>query len=245
MKVLTLSLVTALSTMLASCSIFKAKEPKKTNTVRAQNTQVQSEDSNKVAHDRAEALTSNWPQSSVIAAKEMVTKHGEPSEVTQDSLIWKNVQPFKRIIVHKEVYSSRFPLLHQNAVEHVVDYKAPMKKIDEVWNYNGSVVLDRVRGEMAAGGENESMNILSLNLANEVLQGKRTPDGARIQHGKEALNYLNGNKTAYTSTLAFGSQINTSDTGETITNKIRWVGDKTPAKTRKMNDRQAEEEAPR
>lgn len=242
MKVFKIVSVAALSAMLASsCSHFKPKEPAKPKSAG-----VQTEAVNQPAMDKAVSLTQGWPQSSVVAAKEMVSKHGEPTEVTQDSLIWRNAPPFKRIIVHKEVYSSRFPLLHQNSVEHVVDYKAPANEVRDMWNYNGSVVLDRVRGEMAAGGENEPMNILSLNLSNEVLQGKRSPESARIQHGKETLSFLNGNKTASTQALSFGNQINTADSGETITNKIRWAGDKKPAtKGPSVSGREAEEEAPK
>lgn len=88
-------------------------------------------------------------------------------------LIWRNVAPFREIIVHRNVYPHQFPLLHKNAVEHKVDYKAPSSnKVGEVWEYNGAVTLDRNRGQMSVVGENEAMNILSLNLAHEILTGK-------------------------------------------------------------------------
>lgn len=175
----------------------------------------------------------------------MISKYGEPQETTSDSLIWRNIAPFKRLIVHKEVYSARFPLLHQNAIEHVVDYKAPMSRIDDVWRYNGSIVLNRTMGEMSSFADNEAMNILALNLAHKVLSGAMSADAARITFGKETIKFFNGEKTADTSVLSFGGQFQTPDQGESVANKIRWIGDpanqkRTPAQ--KLNTRQAQEE---
>ncbi len=229
-----------LTLSLGSCAVFKKNEPLTGNARNPVSTDVQVVDVNKKAHDRAVALTSGWPVSSVTAAKEMVVRYGEPSEVTRDALIWKNVPVFKRIIVHREVYSNRFPLLHQTPLEHVVNYDAKDSKIDEVWRYGGSLVFDRTRGEVSVSGENEAMNILSLNLAHNIMQGKMSPEKARIENGKETMNFLNGNKSVMTQTLMFGNQINTTDAGESITKKIRWEGETSSQR----NQRQAQEESP-
>lgn len=236
MKMFNLGILACISLAIASCSTAGNKESAQQSSAKqssaiqssagtSQSTTVQSSNVNVEASEKAVSLTNGWPESSVTAAKEMITKYGDPTETTSDSLIWKYPAPFKRIIVHKEIFSSRFPLLHQTSLEHVVDYNAVDSKIDDVWNYNGSVVLNRTKGEMSASGENEAMNILSLNLANDIMHGRLSADGARIRHGKETMNYLNGNRTAYTQTLSFGNQINTTDTGESITKKIQWVGD--------------------
>lgn len=227
-----------LSLTLTSCAIFTKHEPLRGNARNPQSTQVQVVDVNKQAHERAVNLTSGWPDSAVTAAKEMVVRYGEPTEVTRDSLLWKNVPVFKRIIVHREVYSNRFPLLHQTPLEHVVNYDAKEGRIEDVSEYDGSIVFDRTRGEVSVSGENESMNILSINLAHNIMQGNMTPSQARIENGKETMNYLNGNRTAMTQALQFGNQINTADAGETITKKIRWEGESSKQK----NQRQAQED---
>lgn len=215
-----------------------------TTTVSTADSQsVQAETRNVQALNRATDLTAGWPQSSLTAAKEMIEKYGEPQETTSDKLIWRNIAPFKEIIVHKVVYSHKFPLLHQNALEHVVEYKAPVSKIDDVWNYNGSIVLNRNQGTMSSYADNEAMNILALNLADEVMRGRMSADSARVKFGKETLNFMNGNKTAYTSVLGFGGQYQTADQGETVTNKIRWIGDPDIKRSsNKANLRQAQEE---
>lgn len=225
------------------CSSMKKQPNGGSSSPTAKTGAVETEDKNKEAAEKASSLTAGWPESSVAAAKEIVAKYGEPQETTSTTLVWRNSAPFKRIIVHKELYSNKFPLLHQDSVEHVVDYRAPSSKVERVWKFDGSVVLDRTRGEMSARSENEAMNILALNLADEIMTGKRSAESARIQFGKETLSYLNGNKTALTQTVSFGQKFNTVDAGESVTNKIRWVGDKAPAKQPKsdLNLKQAEE----
>lgn len=238
MKNFSLVLALVMSVALTACSTTKK------DSASTQGKNVQTENLDKDAVTKAAGLTSGWPDSSITAAKEMISKYGDPSETTSDSLIWRNIAPFKRIIVHKEVYNHRFPLLHQNALEHVVNYKAQAEKIDDVWRYNGSIVLDRTKGEMSSFAENEAMNILALNLAHDVLSSRMSSDAARVTYGKETIDFLNGKKTANTSVLKFGSQFETSDPGETVATKIRWIGD--PANRREpsqnINVRQAQEE---
>ena len=249
MKTVNYVVVLGMTSALAGCAMFKSDSTRSTQaSAKSQAqmvTQAQTESKDQASMEKAMNLTSGWPESSVSAAKEMISKYGNPNETTSDSLVWKNFQPFKKIIVHKEVYYHRFPLLHQNALEHVVDYKAPVGKVDDVWRYNGSIVLDRTKGEMSSFAENEAMNILALNLAHEVLAGRMGAEAARINFGKETMNYLNGKQTAYTSVLNFGNQFQTSDPGETITTKIRWIGDpayQRKAGSEKISTKQAQEE---
>jgi hypothetical protein len=234
----------ALVLTLASCTMFQKKQPTHTaKTSTPASTGVISENPNTEAFNKAADMTKGWPESSVIAAREMIMKYGDPQETTSDSLIWRNIAPFKKIIVHREVYSHYFPLLHRNSLEHVVDYRAPTGKIDDVWRYNGSIVLNQTKGEMSSYSENEAMNVLALNMAHKIMSGAMSSDAARITYGKETLSFLNGNKTAYTQVLNFGTQFNTADQGVSVVNKIRWIGD--PANKRapaqNVNTRQAQE----
>lgn len=250
MKRNTIGVLLTLTFVMTGCSMFKKTSTNATGGSGStqDSSTVQTEDKNKEATDKAASLTNGWPESSVAAAKDMIQKYGDPTETTSESLIWRNFAPFKEIIVHKAVYSHRFPLLHQNSLEHVVDYKAPVDKIDDVWRYNGSIVLNRTQGEMSSFADNEAMNILALNLAHNVLTSRMGAEAARVTYGKETLNYMNGNKTAYTQVLSFGSQWETADPGTSVTNKIRWIGDPANQKrapSQSINTRQAQEEKKR
>lgn len=241
MKYINLSLVVA-ALAVTSCSMFKSNQPQGNQyaSSAAQNPQaVQTEAQNKEAFARATNLTQGWPDASTQAAKDLIAKYGDPHEVTSDSLIWRNVAPFKKIIVHKEVYSSHFPILHQNAVEHVVDYRAPVNKIDDVWRFDGSIVLNRTTGEMSAYGQSEPMNITALNLADKILRSQMSAEAARVTYGKELLAYMDGTKTATTQVLGFGSQYQTPDADKSVRDRIRWIGD--PAARSAQPARQAQE----
>jgi hypothetical protein len=239
MKNLTLAVVLALAVPMTGCALKKGQQQNKQVASTSEQRGVQTENKDQDAQQQAINLTNGWPESSMTAAKEIISKYGAPTETTSNALIWRNVAPFREIIVHKEVFDHRFPLLHQNSVQHVVDYKAVDSKVDDIWRYNGSIVLDRTKGQMSSFAQNEAMNILSLNLAHDVMTGKLSADAARVQFGKETLAYINGKRDANTTVLSFGSQIQTADQGESVTNKIRWVGD--PAYQRN-NTRQAQEE---
>jgi hypothetical protein len=231
MKKLNLGVAAAMMLAVTGCAVTK-KGPSNEQRTASQslssekNQVMQSEAKNQEASIQASELTQGWPEASRTAASEMIGKYGPPNESTSEMLIWKsNIAPFKAIKVHKTVYSHKFPLLHQNALEHVVDYKVPTDKVDNVLMYNEAIVVDKVKGQMSSYAESEAMNTLALNLADEVIQGKMSPDSARVKFGKETLDFMNGNRTAYTSVLSFGGQYQTPDQGKTVTDKIRWIGD--------------------
>lgn len=207
---------------------------------------IQTEGKDQQALSKAQSLTQGWPEASIKAAGDMVAKYGEPDESTSEMLIWKsNIAPFKEIRVHKTVYTHKFPLLHQNALEHVVEYKVPTDKVDNVLQYNEAIIIDKNKGLVSSFADSEPMNILALNLANDVIEGKLSAEAARVKFGKETLNFMNGNKTALTSVISFGGQYQTPDVGETVTDKIRWVGDpdrRAPATRQAEEAKQAEEE---
>lgn len=224
MKLLIYAACSLLILAVSSCS----SSYKKSNRYQASETsspQVKADPEMTKARKRAQALTQDWPQSSVTAATETILKHGDPTEITDDTLVWGQVAPFEKITVKREVYSSRFPVLHQNAIDHVVLYKAAANRLEEVRRFSGDIVINSREGKMTASGQDEAMNILSLNLADEIFQGRISAGEARTKFGQETLGLLDGKKTAYTQTLKFGQQIHTEDLGKSMTDKMRWKND--------------------
>lgn len=166
-------------------------------------------------------FTSGWPDASTMAAKKLLTKYGEPTESTPSMLVWKGIAPFRRITVFREEVVHRFPLLHKDVIEHVVGYKIPADKTDELTRFDGSILIDRTRGELAARGDDEAMNFVALNLATDIINGKRSADSARIEFGKVAVDFLNGNKSVLSQNLQFVAQTNTSDPDQST--KFKWA----------------------
>lgn len=150
-----------------------------------------------------EQNTSDWPDNSRKAIDAMKKKYGEPNEMTATMVVWHNSGPWKRTIVYKEEVDHNFPMPHKDVMEQFINYKVPTDKFDELAVYDGSVVCYRTNGEMSARCDKEDMNFLALNLANDVVTGKKDVKAARDFYATIAVAYMKGNKQPYTQKFQF------------------------------------------
>jgi hypothetical protein len=88
-------------------------------------------------------------------------------------------------------------------MEQVVDYRVPLEMYDDLATYDGSVIVERTRGEMSARCDLEAANFLALNLADEIVRGRRTVDEARAEYGRQIMAFKAGRPSPYTSGLTF------------------------------------------
>ncbi len=219
MRTKNIAIVLTLGTMmLSSCAMMnKGSQPSAgAATASAEPAQRQG-----VSPEVLNQFTNGWSDASRQAASRMIEKYGNPSESTSNLLIWRNIAPYKRITIFRDEVNHKFPLLHKDVIEHVVEYKVPVDRAAEVTRFNGSIMFDRTRGELAARSDSEAMNLLALNLAADILSGKKSASQARSEYGRFAVDYMNGNRTTYTEGLQFGGQYITADADQSI--KINWV----------------------
>ncbi|HEX8550310.1 MAG TPA: hypothetical protein VF681_02015 [Abditibacteriaceae bacterium] len=127
----------------------------------------------------ANDVIAKWPSDAKKAAEGILKTHGEPYYTTPTMLIWDGSGPWKRIIVTSTTTPHNFPGPHPDSVEQFVSYKVPPSKHDEIARFDGSVNIDRTRGEISARCDAETHNILALNLAHDIIIGKRSVEGAR------------------------------------------------------------------
>jgi len=167
-------------------------------------------------------FTPGWPEASQLAAKAMLEKYGDPQEISFSNLTWYHQGPFKKISINREPVPHHFPILHDDVLVHVIDYGVKSDYANDLISYNGSILLDRTRGELSANCHKEEINILSLNLAHDIINKKLTMQEARILHAKHVFNLINGDPSLYTQGLQFPRQINTQDPDESISAKINW-----------------------
>jgi hypothetical protein len=120
-----------------------------------------------------------WPLVSRRAAGDMVARFGDPDEATDDKLIWKDAGTFKKIMVSRETTAHSFPARHSDVLTYVVDYKVPPSRFDDLAYFDGSVHADRTKGELSVRCDRHEMNIVALNLADDIIRGKRTVAAAR------------------------------------------------------------------
>jgi hypothetical protein len=55
--------------------------------------------------------------------------------------------------------------------------------------YDGSVIVERTKGEISARCDKEEMNFLAINLGNDVVTGKKDVDAARKFYADTAMAY--------------------------------------------------------
>ncbi len=151
----------------------------------------------------AEAAISSWPSKPQEVARKMMAKYGQPNEVTSSRLIWTNNGPWKETILYRDEIPHKFPKPHMDLLEQIIDYKAPVQKYTELAKFDGSVIVERTRGTIAARCDKEEMNFLALNLANDVATGKRSVEDARAFYGKTAKAFMEGKQDPYVQGFQF------------------------------------------
>jgi hypothetical protein len=112
-------------------------------------------------------------------------------------LIWHHTGPWKRTEVINEEIPHNFPQPHMDMLLQSIDYPVPPDKFDELAAYDGSVIAERTKGELAARCDMEEANFLALNLAHDIVTGIRSVAQARqfyaeVMQEKRPTEYLQG-----------------------------------------------------
>jgi hypothetical protein len=133
---------------------------------------------------RVDEIIKAWPKTSREAVAEMREKYGPPDEACAGRLIWHNNGPWKRSVVYNEEVPHHFPTPHVDVLEQYIAYRVPVDKFDDLGAYDGSVIIDRTKGEISARCQGEAANFLALNLAHDIVQGRRSVEDARRAYGE-------------------------------------------------------------
>ena len=160
---------------------------------------------------------SSWPEASKMAVKEITDKYGKPDGVTANELIWMNKGVWKKICITKMETKHSFPIEHTDMMQTTIMYKVPEDKMDELGVFDGSVTFDRTQGTMSARCDMEGNNFLALNLAHDIITGKKTVDEARKAYGDIVKEKMNGGNPEYMQKLTFATQENTMDPDKNTT----------------------------
>jgi len=164
-----------------------------------------------VSQEGLTEMTKSWPEPSRAAISALNTKYGLPSAVTEDMVVWNNSSPFERTIVFKEEVNHQFPFQHSDVLMQTVDYRVPLDKVSALAKFDGSLIIDRTKGELSARNDKEEMNNLSLNLADKIIRGEMTVEQARRAYRKNAEAFAAGTSNQLISGLTFKTEGNTQD----------------------------------
>ncbi len=164
--------------------------------------------------DTLRRYVSGWPVTSRFAVDDLMDKYGLPKLVTKEAITWRDSGYFKRSVVYREGITHNFPTPHEDVLQQFVGYRIPEDKVDDLWRFNGSLIVDRTRGEISSRCNREEMNVLALNLADNIIQNRMSVARAREIYRRDAMDFMNGNissASSLTSGLQFSEYLNSGD----------------------------------
>jgi hypothetical protein len=156
-----------------------------------------------------------WPKATQTLAAQLITKYGLPNDAGSRQIAWYGNGPWKRTVLYKEKVQHNFPAPHEDMLEQTVSYRIPAQKLGAVLQYNGSVGVDRTRGEISAHCGSEMENIIVLNLVHDIVTDNRDLEQAKVYHAQLMRGIQTGDIDSYATKLQFSPpSASTSDPGE-------------------------------
>jgi hypothetical protein len=155
--------------------------------------------------DAAEAqrIIERWPDAQKNVAHQMLEKYGPPNEATATKLFWYGNRPWKRTVLSSDVVAHNWPAPHSDFLTQVIDYRVPPEKVSQIAAFDGSIIVDRTRGEVAARCDSEAANVLGMNMVHEIVTGKRSVQDARETSTQNTVAYNIGRAAPYAERLLF------------------------------------------
>jgi hypothetical protein len=174
-------------------------------------------ESARVRCETAEEIVKTWPETAREAANAMIDKYGAPDEATASLLLWHNNGPWRRTAAYREEAQHNFPAPHRDVLEQFIPYRVPVDKFDDLAAFDGSVLVDRTKGLMSARCAGEGGNFLALNLAHEIIEGRKDVEKARAAYAEAMKARMEGNTPEIMQRLMFEvPQENTGDPDQAL-----------------------------
>ncbi|WP_199860675.1 hypothetical protein [Oceanobacillus damuensis] len=153
--------------------------------------------------DTVKHIVKDWNAMSKKAANLTIDQYGPPNEATESRLIWYNNGPWKRTIVYRDEIPHDFPQPHTDVIENYINYNVPIEKFSELAKFDGSVIVERTRGEVSSRCDMEAANILALNLVNDIVTDKLSVEEAREKYCEVTSAFMMNRSAPYAEKLQF------------------------------------------
>ena len=150
-----------------------------------------------------EKIIEDWPAPQKNIARQMIEKYGAPNEAMPTKLFWYGNGPWKRTELTSDEIAHNWPTVHTDFLTQVIDYRVPPEMFHLIAEFDGSILLDRTKGEAAGRCDSESANVLGLNMVHEIVTGKRTVEDARKTAAESTVAYNLGRSAPYAERLLF------------------------------------------
>lgn len=150
------------------------------------------------AANRAQAVIADWPEQARGLAEGLLQEYGAPDGVQPARLSWAAQGPWRSIAVSRDAPGAR--------LEESVGYDVPIRKWRALGAFDRGVDYDPVKHELIARSDREATNFLALNLADEVIRGRKTALEARVFYDTTFSLSLAGKSSPYMRRLLFRPQ---------------------------------------
>lgn len=182
--------------------------------------------------DYVNSILHDWNAMPKKAAILTIEQYGPPNEAIFSRLIWYNNGPWKRTIVYRDEIPHDFPQPHTDVIENFINYSVPLDMFNELAKFDGSIIVERTRGEVSSRCDMEAANILAINLMNDIVTGKLNAEKARKVYCEIITAFMMNNSTPYAERLQFAVP-----KGKTFdTDKVMIVNEMSNQVTEKVED---------
>lgn len=150
-----------------------------------------------------EAIIQRWPPRSRNVAGLLLEKYGRPDQFDRDTMVWFNNGEWKRTVVYRRRFHRDPAVTRTDILEQSIGYLVPNDKVAELMRFNGKLTISQTAGEIGFASESEAKNRLALNLADEIVTGKRGVADARAEYLKTARLAASGKSSSLLEALQF------------------------------------------
>lgn len=172
----------------------------------AQDPQAPPKDPAAAAALDAREIVATWPADTRDAALALIDKYGQPAGASDRMLVWDDEEPWTRVTLYRDSVELRLPSPRDSFLEDTIDYSVPAGKVADLLRFDPGLVVDEARGTLSSQSDSEKANILALNLADEIVAGKRGVASARDFMNQTLQKLLAGKSSPYAERLLFAPE---------------------------------------
>ena len=121
----------------------------------------------------------NWPAPARVTAGIMLEKYGKPSQFDGRALVWFNNGNWKRTTVYRSGLQLSNNAPAKDCLQQTIGYVVPTDRIAALKRFNRRLEVSSTAGELTFTSDSEATNLLAMNLADEIVVGKRSVAQAR------------------------------------------------------------------
>lgn len=166
--------------------------------------------------DAVYVVTAHWPRQMQSLVESLLVKYGTPAEVAENQVIWTDNGPWKRTVVRYDPGADgRVGVAVKEVLEQWIEYPVTGAKVrgkqrppSKPVRFSELVLPDQCRvahrdNALVARCDNEASNFAAINLAHEIVVGKRKVQDAGRAYERAMIDSLEGKTSPYTERAQF------------------------------------------